>query len=57
MHSSVGWNKNLHNTNAVTMAIELLSVAQRSIYHLRARIATELATLLKTVSSRGATKL
>ena len=49
--------QDLHVTNAVRMAIELLSVAQKSIYHLCARIATGLATLLKTGSSRGATKL
>ncbi len=45
MHRSVGWNKNLHVTNVVRMSIELLNVAQRSMYHLHARIATELAKM------------
>ena len=40
MRRNVGWNKNLYVTNVVRMAIELLNVAQRSIYRLHARAAT-----------------
>ncbi len=57
MCDSVGLTKNLHVIYVVEKVIELLSVARKLISHLRARIVTGLATLLKTVSSRGVTKL
>ena len=53
---SVGWSRKLSVTNWVRIVIELQSVARRSIYHLCARTPIGLHILLKTVSSRGATK-
>ncbi len=56
-YASQWWSNNLRVTNVVGVVVELQSVDRRSIYHQRARIATVLATMFKTVSSRGATKL
>ena len=56
-HHSIGWSKNLRVTSVVRMGTEILDVPRKSICNLRAHILTELDTLLKTVSSRRATKL